>query len=251
MSARGGGGGSMGLRGGGGGSMGARGGARQAIGARACVAGLLAALLVAGLLAAEAARANRLDDAGSALSKPGVWVDPDLDWLVEPARARRLTRRIRAARLPVRIAVLPMLEVDESRGDPRAIARSISARVDRDGLLVLVDEDGRTEFAARKLALKLSAYSIDATADPDAPIDAHLGAIVAAVHSAPAAPPQTFEPYSHPEGVSLSGGDSNEDPLALVALGSAWVGAMLGVALYFIIRALVGLARLVIGRRHA
>jgi len=219
--------------------------------ARNALTGLLAALLLGGLVTAEAAQANRLDDAGRSLSKPGMWVHDDLDWLVEPAQARRLTRRIRAARIPLRIAVLPMLEVDESRGDPRAIARSISARVDRDGLLVLVDEDGRMQFAARELPLKLSEYSVNSGLDIDTPLDERIDAIVARVDSAPGGPPQTFEPYSDPEGVSRSSGGSNDDPLAGVAFGSAVIGAMLGGALYCIMRAIVGLVLLLSGRKRA
>jgi hypothetical protein len=233
-------------------SIGPRGrGAGSGTRRRARAAGLLAALLLGGLVTVEAAQANRLDHAGKALSKPGVWVDDDLDWLVEPAQARRITRRIRAARIPLRIAVLPMLEVDESRGDPRAIARSISARVGSDGLLVLVDEDGRIEYAARDLPLKLSEYSVDSGLDFDTPLDERIDAIVAKVDAAPAGPPQTFEPYSDPEGVSSSSGGGNEDPLAGVAFGSALIGAMLGGALYFIMRAIVGLVLLLSGRKRA
>ncbi len=226
-------------------------GARSATRRRARAAALLAALLLGGLVAAGVAQANRLDDAGAALSQPGVWVHDDLAWLVEPARAQRLTRRIRAARMPLRIAVLPMLEVDESRGDPRAIARSILGRVDSDGLLVLVDEDGRMEYAARDLPLQLSEYSVDSGLDLDTPLDERIDAIVARVGAARGGPPQTFEPYSDPEGVSRSTGGSNEDPLAGVAFASALFGALLGGALYCIMRAIVWLVFLLSDRKRA
>jgi len=118
---------------------------------RATAAALLAGLTLAGLVPADA-QANRLDGAAHALREPGVWVDSELTWLLGPREARRLDRQIARAEVPVRVAVLPQVEADESRGDPRAIARAIISRAGRDGLYVLVDQDGRVRLAARNLA---------------------------------------------------------------------------------------------------
>ena len=208
---------------------------------RATIAGVLAGVLVLGAVA-PAAQAGRLDDAGRALREPGVWVAADLSWLVTPAQARRLDREIDRAGVPVRVAVLPHLEVDESRGDPRAIVRAIIRRADRDGLYVLVDEEGRVEYAARRLALDVTEFSFPrhSRGFGPAPLRESLAGLVPTLRAAaPASPPTSFEPFASPEGVSRSSGGDDRDPLLGVALACTLLGALGGFVLYWLLRAAV------------
>lgn len=202
---------------------------------RAITAAVLA-LACAGAMAPDRARADRLEDAGSALREPGVWVADDLAWLVEPELERRLEREIERADVPVRVAVLPHLEIDESRGDPRAIARGIIRSADGTGLYVLVDQDGRIEYAARDLPLAVtaSAFPSGGFFDPE-PLPALLRAVVATTRSAPAAAATSFEPFAAPKGVFPSGG-GDEDSLVGIALITAVLGLILGGLLHLLLR---------------
>jgi hypothetical protein len=207
---------------------------------RAIVAAVMASVLLAGLVSADAARAGRLDDAGRALREPGVWVDPDLTWLVGPREVRRLDRQIDRADVPVRIAVLPQVEVDESRGDQRAIARAIMRRADRDGLYVLVDQDGRLAAAARDVPLDLGEASFSPFSELGRrPLSEQLAAIVPTVRAAAPATPTSFEPFANPKGLPSSGGGRDGDPLAGIALACALLGAIAGFGLHFMLRAAV------------
>jgi hypothetical protein len=220
--------------------------------ALATVAGVLATALLGGLMTAGAARANRLDDAGRALREPGVWVDRDLSWLVTPTDARRLKRAIERAGVPVRIAVLPQVAVDESRGDQLAIVRGLMSRVDRDGLYVLVDQDGGLAYAARRLPLDVSEYSFRSRrglVEAPAPLGEVLDAIVPVVANARAAAPVSFEPYANPQGLSTH--DRDRDSLVGIAAGTLLLGSMIGFALYCFVRAAAAVVALVGRRGHA
>jgi hypothetical protein len=207
---------------------------------------LLASVLLAGTSFVAVAQADRLDDAARGLRKPGIWVHPDLAWLLSPAQARRLRRTIEDARIPLRVAVLPQLQADESRGDPRVIARAIIRRVGRDGLYVLVDEDGRTRSAARNLPLDLDDYDLDGNIlGPDDSLSATLAQLVRTVQAAPRAAPRSFEPYADPKGLVRSDRGAGHDPLALVAFGSAIFGTMVGFAAYCLLRAAVAVVQAV------
>jgi hypothetical protein len=221
--------------------------------ALATVVGVLATALLAGLVAADGARANRLDVAARALREPGVWVDRDLRWLVGPSPERRVDRAIDRAGLPVRVAVLPQVAVDESRGDQRAIVRALMSRVSRDGLYVLVDQDGGLAYAARKLPLDVSEGSFRTRKGFDEAslsLDEVLDAIVPTLRAARAATPVSFEPYANPQGVVRSY-DRDGDSLVGIAAGTLLLGSMLGFALYCCVRAAAGIVGLVRRRRHA
>lgn len=205
--------------------------------ARAALALLLASVLLTALVSADAARADRLDDAGRALREPGAWVDPDLSWLVGPQEARSLDRRIAGAPVAVRVAVLPQVAVDESRGDQRAIARAIIRRVGRDGLYVLADQDGRLAFAARNLPLDVTEFSFDRGSGLERrQLIEKLDAVLTTVGAAAPAPPAGFEPFSDPKGLPTSGG-RDHDPYALIAVVCAFLGGLLGLALHYVLRA--------------
>lgn len=209
---------------------------------RRAVTRVLALVLVATGAWTDAAQAGRLDVAGRALREPGVWVDADLAWLVSPAAARRLDREIDRAHVPVRVAVLPQLAVDESRGDRRAIARALIRRVGRDGLYVLVDQDGDVAYAARRLPFDTAKRSFpDAGGRGDATLAEALAALVPTVRAARGEPPVSIEPYSDPRGVTTSP-HRNHDSLLVIALLSGLVGLLLGVGSHVCVRAIAGAA---------
>ncbi len=173
-----------------------------------------------------------------------MWVDRELSWLVGPREGRSLDRMIAEADVPVRVAVMPHVQFDESRGDPRAIARGIIRRTGRDGLYVLVNQAGRLTLAARNLAPEVVGYRLESAGNETRrDLAGRLGELVQTVEEAPRAPPRDFEPTSYPKGVPSSGGGGNDDPLALVAFGSALFGALAGAALYLVLRAVVGIVR--------
>jgi hypothetical protein len=220
--------------------------------ALATIAGVLVTALLAGFVTAGDARANRLDDAARALHEPGVWVDRDLSWLVSPAQARRLQRAITRAGEPVRIAVLPQVAVDESRGDQLAIVRAIIRHVDRNGLYVLVDQDGGLAYAARRLPLDVSEYSFRSRrglTEAPASLGEVLDAIVPVMAKARAAAPVSFEPYANPQGLETHHRD--RDSLVGIAAGTLLLGSLIGFALYCFVRAGAGVVTLVRRRRHA
>jgi len=221
--------------------------------ARAPIVLLLAGALLAGGLAATSASAGRLDDAGRALRAPGIWVHRDVTWLVGAREARRLARRIQDTGAPVRIAVLPQVEADESRGDPRAIALGIIRRARGAGLYVLVDQDGRMALAGVKLARDIDEYRLESAGNgPEGGVAGRLGELVRVVDQAARAAPRDFEPAAEPKGVSPStGGGGGDEPLAGVAFGSAIFGAMAGFALYCLLRAVVAVARILTGAAGA
>jgi len=208
---------------------------------RATAAALLAGLTLAGLVPADA-QANRLDGAAHALREPGVWVDSELTWLLGPREARRLDRQIARAEVPVRVAVLPQVEADESRGDPRAIARAIISRAGRDGLYVLVDQDGRVRLAARNLALEIEGSLGDrGYQETTPPLAERLEEVVRTVSMAPSAAVRSFEPDSNPKGVRSSSPDG--DSLVMIAFVCALLGALAGGALHLAVRGVVAVAR--------
>jgi len=207
--------------------------------ARATTARLLASVLLWGLAVADVASADRLDAAGRALRDPGIWVQRDLSWLVDPRDARSLARDIDRAEVPVRVAVLPQIAVDESRGDPRVIARAIADRAGRDGLYVLVDQDGGLTYAARNLPLDVSEYDLyDAGRSREAAVSGRLAALVRIVRTAPAAAPVSFEPHADPKELGSYGG-ANDDPIALIVAVCALLGVLAGFALHYALRMVV------------
>lgn len=208
----------------------------------------LVGVLLAATVCADSTSAARLDDAGRALRAPGIWVHPDLTWLVGAREARRLARRIRTTGAPVRIAVLPQLAVDESRGDPRAIALGIIRRARGAGLYVLVDQDGRLALAGVQLARDIDEYRLENVGNgPDGGVAGRLGELVRVVDQAARGAPRDFEPSADPKGVPRSGDGSLDKPLLGVAFGSAIFGLVAGFALYVLLRLLVGIARAIKG----
>ena len=207
----------------------------------AAVAVVLAVVLLTAVAAAAPAHADRLDEAARALRKPGVWVDADLLWLVSPRAARRLSREIDRAPVPVRVAVMPKVEEDESRGDQRAILRGIVRRVRAGGLYVLADQDGDVVYAAHDLRRDIRESSFPTGIGlGSVSLSQSLAAIVPAMRAAQPAAPVSFEPFSDPQGIRTSGG-GNHDSLLLVGLLSALFGAVLGVGLHFCLRGIVAL----------
>ena len=153
------------------------------------------------------------------------------------------------AGVPLRVAVLPQVDADESGGDPRAIALAIVRRVPDAGLLVLVDQHSRMTYAAEDLPLDVTAFSLPAGRGPeDEDLPERLRALVRIVRAAPSAPPVSFLPYARSRVPSSSGAD---EPLVLIALVCGVLGAVIGLGLHYLMRAAVVVAAAVSGARRA
>jgi hypothetical protein len=112
---------------------------------------LLAAvlLLAGGLLApAPAVAADRLDVLARELRDGPVAVDTEMSWFFTRADAARLARTLRTSPLDVHVAVLALLEGDESGGDGERVAVGLHRRLQRPGLYLVVDEAGYIDARA-------------------------------------------------------------------------------------------------------
>lgn len=110
-----------------------------------------------GLKAAERSPSTaRLDRVAAAFRTSPLVVDPELDWILDGPKRRALERRLRAARIPVFVAVLPSLDEDESGGDPERMLQTLQRRLGRDGLYVVVDAEGRMDLASLGVPLDLA-----------------------------------------------------------------------------------------------
>jgi hypothetical protein len=108
------------------------------------------ALVFAALLAAPgpAVAADRLDVLADELRDGPVAVDSELSWFFTRADAARLERALRRRPLDVYVAVLALLDADESGGDGERAAVGLHRRLKRPGLYLTVDEDGYIDARA-------------------------------------------------------------------------------------------------------
>jgi hypothetical protein len=105
-----------------------------------------AAVALAAPVAAPAA--DRLDRVAEGLERKPLYVHPDLLWLV-PERARgQVTRALRGASEPLHLAVMPLLEEDESGGDGQRVLDGLRHRLGRPGRYLLMDQLGSIDIRA-------------------------------------------------------------------------------------------------------
>jgi hypothetical protein len=98
----------------------------------------------------------RLDRLAGVLRRESLAVDPEVEWMFDTAEHRSLERALRGAQIPVLVAVLPMLDEDESGGDTERMLRTLQQRVGRMALYVVVDQRGRMDLASVGVPLDLS-----------------------------------------------------------------------------------------------
>ena len=133
-----------------------------------------AVVLAAGLLAPApaAGAADRLDALAVQLRDGPVAVDPEMSWFFTRADDARLERTLRRSPLDVYVAVLALLDADESGGDGERVAVGLHRRLQRPGLYLVVDEAGYIDARAYSVPRQVSlGYGIKpppcCTEDPD------------------------------------------------------------------------------------
>jgi hypothetical protein len=145
----------------------------------ALLAGVLGAVLLVALVGGAAARAAspspfgpdaredapanrpatsspRLLRAAASLRRDPLYVDPELAWTLDAAAQDRLRRDLRAARVPVLVAVLPSVDEDESGGDSERTLQALQRLLRRDAVYVTADQRGWFDVASMGIPLDLS-----------------------------------------------------------------------------------------------
>jgi len=98
---------------------------------------------------------RRLARTAIALRRSPLFVDPEMDWMLDAKTRRSLLRTLEGARIKVFVAALPVIDEDESGGDFDRIIRALQQGVGQDGLYVVVDQDGRMDLASVGVPLDL------------------------------------------------------------------------------------------------
>jgi hypothetical protein len=199
------------------------------------------ATLAAALSAPPSYAAARLGRAAAALGRGPLFVHPDLLWLLPAAQRAEIVQTLRASAVPVRVAVLPVIPEDESHGDERRVLFGIQERLDRPGVLVVVDERGMFEIesfdVARHIVIPFELVLPERESPPA--IGQRLARLVDVVERAPPGPATRPRPRFEPR----SGSDDGTPTVWQVLL----VGAFLGVAAHLAVRLVVSLGRMLVG----
>jgi hypothetical protein len=191
-------------------------------------------------LAPAAPAADRLDRAADALKREPLYVHPDLLWLVPEGARARVTSALRGAP-ELRLAVMPMLEEDESGGRAQRALDGIRRRVDRPGRYLLMNEQGSIEMRTadgERLDLPTELRFPDER-NPQRP----LPRLLAAIRLAPSTSTRAYFATSElPEVLPLPGEKSSSPPWR-DALAAAGIGLGGGVAAFVLFAIAAGGAR--------
>lgn len=202
----------------------------RAIGRVLCLIPIL--LAVAATVATPAQGADRLARAAAALERSPLFVHPDLLSLLPREERAQITRDLRRSPVPVRVAVLPVIAEDESEGDRERVLFGIQKRLDRAGVLVVVDQDGLFALHSfrvmRNLEIPVSLLFVDFQGQ--LLIGERLARLVDLVERAPRGPATSPEPSFVPS----SGDDELDDSMRLWQVLLA--GVLFGGALYAVLR---------------
>ncbi|MGX6449052.1 hypothetical protein ACVU7I_13445, partial [Patulibacter sp. S7RM1-6] len=105
--------------------------------------------------------ADRLDAVAAGLRARPLYVDPELGWALTADERRGLLRTLRAADVPVLLAVLPHEDEDESGGDGERMIQGLQHRLRRDAVYLVADQEGRLELASMGIPRSLDVpYSL-------------------------------------------------------------------------------------------
>ncbi|MFJ9415683.1 hypothetical protein ACIRPT_16130 [Streptomyces sp. NPDC101227] len=85
--------------------------------------------LVLGTASPGAAAESPGQKIANALHASPVYVDPSLATAVDPAQQRKLVTQIRGSRLPIQVALVPLVEGDSWGGDPQQLAEVVHDRM--------------------------------------------------------------------------------------------------------------------------
>ncbi|MFI9047888.1 hypothetical protein [Streptomyces sp. NPDC053427] len=86
----------------------------------------------------------------NALRASPVYVDPSLATAVDPAQQRKLVDRIRQTRLPIRVALVPLVEGDSWDGDPQQLAEVVHDRMGGGPAILITLGTYRDDIAAEE-----------------------------------------------------------------------------------------------------
>lgn len=98
--------------------------------------------------AGAAPAAARLDAVIATLRRSALSVDPELAWIFDARTRARLERTLERSAVPILVAILPLLDEDESGGDGDRVLRALQQGVGRDAAYVVVDQRGRFSLAS-------------------------------------------------------------------------------------------------------
>jgi hypothetical protein len=196
---------------------------RRAVAAIVCAAAL-------GLAPAAAPAADRLDRAAAALKREPLYVHPDLLWLMPEGGRGRVARALRGASEPLYVAVLPLLDEDESGGIDQRALEGLRRRVGRPGRYLLMNQQaaiGVRTADGKSLELPFELRFADEH-DPLQPVPRLLEAI----RLAPSAPEPVFGGGELPERPELLEKKPSSPPAWRDPLIAAGIGLAGGVAAF-------------------
>jgi hypothetical protein len=206
---------------------------------------VLAAFVCAAALgltpAAAAPAADRLDRAAAALKREPLYVHPDLLWLMPEGARGQVARALRESSEPLYIAVLPLLDEDESGGIDQRALDGLRRRVGRPGRYLLMDDQGsiRVRTADGKPIELPTELRFPDEHEPLQPVPRLLEAI----RLAPSAPQPFFGGGELPELPKLLGEKPSSPPAWRNAVIAAGIGLAGGVAAFVVFVQVVGRRR--------
>lgn len=133
---------------------------------RALLACIVIAVLLIGAAHAQA-EGPRIDDAllspersriatlAAELRRGPLAVDTDAAWMLPGEDRATAEQTLREADTPIFAAFVPLLNEDESGGDGRRLARTLSEEVGRPGVYLVVSDDGRFTAVWRRVPREL------------------------------------------------------------------------------------------------
>ncbi len=184
---------------------------------------LLPVLLVAFLFTAAPAHAyDRVDRVTAGLRQSPLFVDPEVSYLLNAEDRASLGREIKAAGVPIYVAVVPLVSADESEGEGDYLAYLLHQRLGRPGVYVVASQrnliDTRSYDVSRDDTLSYDAVT------SENPLERKLHEIVGAIAKAPSASPSVPDTPRPPD-------DQNEKPSALSLTGAFFKAFALSVFL--------------------
>jgi hypothetical protein len=203
----------------------------------------LAALICAAALglAPAAPAADRLDRAAAALKRKPFYVHPDMLWLMPEGARGRVARGLRDASEPLYVAVLPLLDEDESGGIDQRALDGLRRRVGRPGRYLLMDDQGA--IGVRTADGKPIDLPTELRfADEHEPLQP-VPRLLEAIRLAPSAPQPFFGAGELPELPRLLDEKPSTPPAWRDALIAAGIGLAGGVAAFVLFVSVAGRRR--------
>ncbi len=166
------------------------------------VLAVLALVLPAALaLSAGATASERLDALAGALREDELAVHPDLLWLLDADERDAVEDLLADLEVPVLVAVVPLLDEDESGGDYERVLVELIERTGRPGLYVVIDQSGGFDIESDRvprdilvdfdLAGRSSRFDLPEEQRPPPPTETVVERLEELVAVAQAAPPGT------------------------------------------------------------